>query len=252
MLCLQVTTPADGVFERASGLLQQLDRIGVINTPEVAVDDLRQLADNAFFRPLVKESHLVGAVFQHAADDGFDEILRNADDVVDIRKADLRLNLPEFCGMAGGVGMLGAEGGTECVDASQPHGSHLTLQLGRDGQSRLATEEVLGEILLLGFGIGCPRLCGHAEHLTRPLAVRSGNDGGMNVAVAVAVEVLMHRLCQLIAHGEHCLKRACTHAQVRDGAQILQRVALFLQREVRRAFAEDGERFQLQLAPVAL
>ena len=74
----------------------------------------------------------------------------------------------------------------------------------------------------------------------------------MNVAVTVAVEVLMHRLCQLIAHGEHCLKRACTHAQVRDGAQILQRVALFLQREVRRAFAEDGERFQLQLAPVAL
>ena len=53
--------------------------------------------------------------------------------------------------MAGGVGVLGAEGGTEGVNVGKRHGVRLDGKLSRNGERRLFAEEVGG--IIKGEGV---------------------------------------------------------------------------------------------------
>ena len=48
--------------------------------------------------------------------------------------------------MAGGIGILGAEGGAEGIYVAEGHGIGLSVQLPADGQVGGLAEEVLAEI----------------------------------------------------------------------------------------------------------
>ena len=160
--------------------------------------------------------------------------------------------MPELGYVAGGVGILGAEGGTEGIDTAQTHGGHLTLQLSGDGQTCLAAEEIVSKVFSLALGGGVPGESCDAEHFTRALAVGAGDDGGMDVAVAVGVEVLVDGLGQLIADGKDRLEVAGADTEVGDGAEVLQGMALLLEGIVGGALTQDGQGLHVHLDPVAV
>ena len=255
MLGLEVTAPLHGVLEvlpRGGGGLEDLDGVGVVQLDEIVLQHLVQLLDDTLLHPLVEELHLLGAVVHDVLDDVLDEVLGDLDDVVDIAEADLGLHVPELGHVTGGVGVLGAEGGTEGVDTAQTHGGHLTLQLGGDGQTSLAAKEIVRVVLGLALGGGVPGQGGDAEHLTCALAVGAGDDGGMDVAVAVLVEVLVDGLSQLIADGEDGLEVAGADTEMGDGAQVLQGVTLLLEGVVGGALTQHGQGLYVHLDAVAV
>lgn len=70
-------------------------------------------------------------------------VLRALHVVREVAEGDLRLDHPELCQVAGGVGVLGAEGGAEGVDVGQRARVVLPLHLAGDREVRLLAEEVL-------------------------------------------------------------------------------------------------------------
>ena len=151
--------------------------------------------------------------------------------------------------MAGRVAGLGAEGRAEGVHVAERHGEDLGVELARHGQGHRLAEEILGEVHLAfvgqGLRVGVQR--GHAEHLARALAVAAGDQRGVHVQVAHVVEEAVDGLRCHRAHPERALEQVRAGTQVLNCAQVLQRVALLLQRIVRRALADDGHAVGLQL-----
>ena len=156
-----------------------------------------------FLQPLVHEAveevDLLRAALQHPADDEFDHGLGHVHVTCQIAEGHLRLDHPELGGVALGVGVLGPEGGAEGVHIAEGHGEVLGVQLAGNGQAGLFAEEVLAVIHLtvLGFGHIVQIQRRHLEHLAGALAVRAGDDGGLDIDEAVALEELVHR------HGRH-------------------------------------------------
>jgi hypothetical protein len=63
--------------------------------------------------------------------------------VEEIVEGHLGLDHPELGGVAGGVAVLGAEGGAEGVDVAERTGEGLALELAADGEVGGAAKEVL-------------------------------------------------------------------------------------------------------------
>ena len=93
-----------------------------------------------------KNCHVLGAVLEHVAEDALEERLGQVHVVVQVVEGHLRLDHPELGQVAGGVGVLGAEGRAEGVDLAQGAGEDLGLELAADRQVRGLAEEVLGEV----------------------------------------------------------------------------------------------------------
>ena len=184
-----------------------------------------QAVDEALVHEVVEELEVALAAGQgmvhHMAGQAFAQL----HDVFQFGKGHLGLDHPELGGVARGVGVLGAEGGAEGVDAAQAQGQGFGFQLAGHGQVGLTAEEVLGKILFTG-GQG-----GHAEHLARALAVGTGEDGRMHPGKVLAVEVVMHGARRFGADAEGRAVLVGAHAQVGDAAQELVGVALLLQGE---------------------
>ena len=151
--------------------------------------------------------------------------------------------------MALGVGVFGAEGGTEGVDVAEGHGEVLGVELARDGQVGGLAEEVLGVIhcAVLGSGRIIDVQGGDLEHFTSTLAVAGGDDGSVDVDEAAILEEAVDGVSGYAAHPEGGGEEVGSGAQVLDGAQELHAVALLLEGVIGGGCALYDHRFRLQL-----
>ena len=185
----------------------------------------------ALVHKAVEEVNLIGAALQHTADDVLDHGLRHVHIAGQIAEGHLRLDHPELGGVALGVGVLGAERGAEGVHIAEGHGKVLGVQLAGHGEAGLFAEEVLGVVHLpvLGPGDVVEIQRGHLEHLAGALAVGAGDDGGLDIDEAPALEELVNGVGRHGADAEGGGKQIGAGPQVLDGAQELHAVALLLQ-----------------------
>src|SRR5205085_11780008 len=100
--------------------------------------------------------------------------------------------------MAAGVGVLGAKRRPEGVDLGEREAVGLHVELARDGQERLAAEEVLRKIYLARGRAGevCEIQRGDAEQRARTLRVGDGNDWRIDPEEPAPIEEAMDRLGQ--------------------------------------------------------
>ena len=249
MLGLEVDAPLDGVVELVAALLENVDGLGVAHAAEVVGDDVVQTLKQSLVDKGVEELHLLRAALHRAVDDVFHHRLGGVHVVVEVGKGHFRLYHPELGGMALSVGYLGAEGRAEGVHVAESHGEVLGVELAGDGQASGLAEEILAVIyravLLEGEIVEVKRR--HAEHLARALTVGAGDDRGVDVYEAAALEEFMDGLRRNAPDAEGCGEEVGSGAQMLDRAQELNAVALFLEGVVGGRCALDGYRIRLQL-----
>ena len=231
VLGLQVAAPVDGVLKPVVVLLQQRHGIGIGDTAEVVVQNVVQPVQQVFVHILVEEGHLLGGVLQHVGNDILDHVLRQAHIVLEVGEGDLRLDHPELGGVAGGVGVLGAEGGAEGVDVAEGHGEGLTIELAGDRQIGGLAVEILAVVHLAVLGLGdiVQIQRGDLEHFARALAVGAGDQGRVDIHEVPLLEELVNGVGGQAADAEYGLEHIGAGAQVGHGAQELHAVALLLQ-----------------------
>ena len=225
-----------------AGLLQDFDGLGVRHAHEGPLDDELEPLVHAFIDKLGKQREVLGALLQRAPRHRLHELFGQVHVALQITEGHLRLDHPELRGMAGGVRVLGAEGRAEGIDVGERAGERLAFELAADGQVGGFAEEVRLRLL-----VNVALEDGDAEHLTRALAVASGNDRRVHINEVAFLEELMHGERQPAAHTEHGAEEIRARAQMGNGAQELLGVALLLQRigRVRRADQLDARGAQL-------
>ena len=87
-------------------------------------------------------SELGAALRQHALHDDDEEVLGQIHVAVEIHERDLGLDHPELGEVAARLGLLGAEGRAEAVDAAERHRARLAVELARLRQVGLLAEVV--------------------------------------------------------------------------------------------------------------
>ena len=190
-----------------------------------------QTLPQALVHKAVKEVDLIGAALQHPADDVLDHSLGHVHVAGQITEGHLRLDHPELGGVALGIGVLSTEGGAEGVHIAEGHGKVLGVQLAGHGKAGLFAEEVLGvvHLAILGLGYVVEVEGGHLEHLAGALTVGAGDDGGLDIDEAPALEELVDGVGRHGADAERGGKQIGAGPQVLDGAQEFHAVALLLQ-----------------------
>ena len=235
MLGLKVATPEDRIFKFVLVFLQQLDRLGVWQTDKVGADDMVQSFQQLLVIELVEECHLVRTVFHHIGQHIFHHVFCKVHHIAQVCKGDLRLHHPEFCCVAGGIGLFCTEGWTEGVDVGECHCHALALQLTGNGQAGRFAEEVLAVIHLAV--LGARRVvhiqCGDVEHLSCTLAVAAGDDWGVYINKATFVKEFVDCKCCNRTHAENCAEGVGARTQVCDGTQKFHRMTFFLKRIIR-------------------
>ena len=110
--------------------------------------------------------------------------------------------------MPGGVGVLCAERGAKGVDVAESLGVGFCIQLAADRKACLLAEEVL-RIISLSIFIHRHVLHiqrGNAEHLSRALAIASGNQRRVDIDEASLLKKFVEGVCRQRADAEHSLK----------------------------------------------
>ena len=250
MLGLEVGAPLHLVVELVVVLLQDLHRLGVADAAEIGGRHVLQTLPQALVHKAVEEVDLIGAALQHTADDVLDHGLRHVHIACQIAESHFRLDHPELGGMALGVGVLGAEGGAEGVHIAKGHGEVLGIQLTGHGEAGLLAEEILGivHLAILGLGDVVEVEGGHLEHLAGALTVGAGDDGGLDIDEAPALEELVDGVGRRGADAEGSGEQVGAGAQMLDSTQELHAVALLLQGVIRGGLALhlDGVGLHLQ------
>ena len=214
--------------------------------------------DRLLVDPLGEERHVVGTLFEHLLEDGLQEVLREIGVRGEIRERDLRLDHPEFREVSAGVRILGAKRRPERVDLRQREAVALDVQLARYRQVRLLAEEVLFEV-----DRRCPRARriqrierADAKQLAGAFAIARRDDRRVDPDEAVAVKVTVHRLGDRVAQARDGAERVRARSQMRDGAQVLEGVALLCDRIrlriVDRADERDARRLNFAILILAL
>ena len=196
---------------------------------------MAQTIDQSLVHKLVEEFHLLRRMLQHIVYHIFQHALRQHHVIGQICEGDLRLNHPEFRRVTGSVGVLRPEGRSKGVDVLEGHGEGLAVQLAAHRQVRRFSEEVLGEVhrAVLGLGYIAKIHRGNLEHLSGTLTVTAGNQRCVHIDKIPLLEKFVDRVGDQRAHPEHRLEGVGAGAQMADGPQILERVALLLQRVIR-------------------
>ena len=151
--------------------------------------------------------------------------------------------------MAGCVGILGTECGTEGVNLLECECIGLDIELSGYGKVCCLSEEILGiiDFSVLGQGKVVEIEGGNLEHLTRALAIASGNDGAVHINEALLLEEAVDRKRDDGSYPEHCLEGVGAGSEMGHGAQILEGMALFLERIVGRRDSLDTYLLSLHL-----
>ena len=249
VLGLHVTAPVGLVLELVAALFQDVDRLGVGAAHEVRVAHGAQALDQALVHEAVQELHLVRALGEYRVDDVLNHVLLKVHVLLQGGESHFGLDHPELGRVALGVGALGAEGRAEGVHVAEGERQRLGVELTGHGQGHGLAEEVLTVVdrAVLPAGRVGKVERRNLEHLARALAVAAGDQRGVDVDEAAVVEEAVNGLSRHRADAEGALEQVGARAQVRDGAQVLGRMALLLERVVDRAFAQHAQRLGLQL-----
>ena len=119
MLGLQIASPVYFVIEFVVVFLQKLDSLGVGYTAELRIYDMVQTLDQSLVHETVEELHFFRCMLHNVADDIFQHCLSKLHIVLQISESDFRLDHPELCCMAGGVGIFCTESRSEGVDIAE-------------------------------------------------------------------------------------------------------------------------------------
>ena len=156
--------------------------------------------------------------------------------------------------MAGGVGVFGPESGAKGIDVAEGRGHDFRFHLAADGEVGGATEEVfavVGLAFFVGGDFGGVEGA-DAEHFARALAVAGGDDGAVDPEKFALAEELMDGLGTGIAYTHDRAQGVGAGAQVGDGAEEFEGVALLLQGVVFGGTAKDFDFRSLHLNALAL
>ena len=235
MLRLQVTAPGHLVVKGIIVLLQNLNGFRVGHMGEIGISHMLQALQQPLVHELIKERHLLRRILQYISDDIFQHGLRQHHIVLQIRKGHLRLNHPELRRMAGGVGILRPEGRAEGIYVFKSKCIRFHVQLAADGEIGGLPEEILGKV---HFPLRRLRNVvqiqgGHLEHLARALAVAARDQRRMHIHEAPLHEEAVDGVGDQRTHPEHSLEGVRPGAQMGDGAQVFEGMALLLQGIVR-------------------
>ena len=168
-----------------------------------------------------------------AREDVLEEVLGELGVVGEIGERDLGLDHPELGEVAARVRVLGAERRAERVDLAQRQAVRLDVELARHGQARFACRRSPCR------SRPCRRACaaGSRGRASRPgtsapapSASRRRDDRRVDPEEAVLVEEAVHRHRERVAHARDRAEDVRARPQVRDLAQVLQRVPLRLHR----------------------
>ena len=234
MLGLQVAAPAHLVFKLVVILLQDPDRLCVGDMSELGVYHTVQTLDQPLVHKGIEELNLLRRIFHDIADDVFQHILRKDHVILQICKSNLRLDHPELRRMTGGV--FCTESRSEGVDIAERLRIHLSVELSAHRQIRLFSEKVFCIVNLTvcrSRRILKIQRC-HLEHLSGALAVASRNERRVYIDKIALLEEFMDSVRCQRTHTKGRLKHIGARTQMRDRAQKLYAVALFLKRIVGR------------------
>ena len=130
--------------------------------------------------------------------------------------------------MTAGIGIFSPERGAKGIYPSKGHGIDFGLELSADRKPGPATEKITGK------GIRTVKLSavqgGNGEHLAGALAIRGGDNRGMDLKKPMVSKKLMDCQAKRTAQTAHSPERIGPWPQVADRAQKLETVPLFLQR----------------------
>ena len=244
VLCLELFAPFRLVFKLYAGFLQDVDGFGIGDASEVGFRDVAQTLDQSLVDEGIEEVQFFRRVLKNIVDDVFEHALREIHVVFDIREGDFRLDHPEFRGVSRGVGVFGAEGRAEGVNVAEGLCVGFSVQLPGNREVGRLAEEILRVIhgAVLSAGRIADVQSRHLEHFAGALCVRARDDRGVDVDKTALLEELMDRVGDQRADAERRLECIRARAQMRNRAQELHAVALFLHREVRcrGTFDRDG------------
>ena len=236
MLGLKVDAPFYREIKLLPALLQNFHRLGIADSSKLVGDHVVQPVKQALIHKGVEKFHLLGALFQHGVDDILDHGLCHVHIVVQIGKSHFRLDHPELRRVALGIGDLGTESGAEGVHIAEGHGKVFAVELTGDSETGGLAEKVLavvhGAVLFPGRVIQIQG--GDTEHLPRALTVGAGDDGGVDIHKALALEKVMHGLCRHASHTKYRGEQVGAGTKMLDRPEKFHTVALFLQGIVRR------------------
>ena len=240
---LEVVAPRDGVLPRAAGRGEDRDGFGVTAALERTLEDEVQAGEQVFVDELGEKFEIGGAVLFGVADEVFDEFFGERHVALKIAKRHLGLDHPELGGVAGSVGIFGAEGGAEGVNVGKCRGEDLGFKLAGDGEKRFLGEEVLGGVdgAVLGLGRLSEIERRDAEHVARAFGIAGGDDGRVDVAEGFFLEELVDGVGESAAHAEDGAEKIGARAEVGDFAEEFEGVAFFLERVGRIGFTENFE-----------
>ena len=256
VLGLQVDAPFDREFELLAGLLEDLDRIGVVNALEWRVDEAFESRDGGLLDALGEEGHVVRALLEHGLEDELEQFLGDARVLFEIGKGDLGFDHPELGQVPRRVRVFGAEGRAKGVDLAQGQAIAFDVELARHGQECVLAEEIAAHVdrALVGARQVHQVEGRNAEHLAGTFGIRGGDDRRVDPAVAVLVEVAMDGRGQGVAHARDRTEQVGARSQVGDLAQEFERMRLGLDRIGFRIFdpADHFDRTGLQFETLAL
>ena len=243
VLGLQVDAPRHRVFELRVRLLEDLHGLGVGDARKIVADNVLEPLEQALVDKLVEELHLRRAALEHRVDEVLDHGLGRVEIAGQVAERHLRLDHPELRRMPRGEAALGAERRAECVDVAERQRERLAVELAAHGQVHRLFKEILAVVdrAVRRFRRVADGQRGHLEHLARALAVGAGQQRRVHIHKAALLEELVDRRREHGADAERRLKHVRPGPEVLDRAQILERVALLLQRVVRRARPLDHD-----------
>ena len=250
----KVVAPIAGELELllalGNSLLKDFDALGVRQAYEGFLQHTLKALDESLVNHLVEELEVVLAVVQCPTHAILDEVFLKVHEVVQVDEASFGLHHPKLGKVARCVAVLGTEGGTEGVDGSQGGGAKLALELTAHGEACLLAEEVVriddASVLVLLQVIEV--LGGHLEHLSRTLAVACSDEGGVEIEVAMLMEIGMDSHRHVVADTHYGTE--CVGAQAHVGmlAHILEGLSLLLHGIVGAAGAQHLNLSGLNLA----
>ena len=211
-------------------IYEYFDCFGIGYLLVIAVSKSCKSLKKSLFNELVKELYFLRTVFHNVTNDELYHIPSELHIVVKVGKCDLGFDHPELCRVSCGIGVLCAEGRTECVYLTVCKSVGLALKLSRNGEVCGFAEEVLREVYASVFLAGrvVHVQCCNSEHLACTLTVRCCNDRGMNVNESSVVEELVNSEGSLASYSEHSREQIGSGAQISLLAKELNSVALGL------------------------
>jgi hypothetical protein len=136
-----------------------------------------------------------------------------------------------------------AEGRAEGIDITESHCERLAVELAGNGQVGGLAEEVAAKIDLAVFILWhiVQRQGRYLKHLPRAFAVRARDQRCMDIDEPALLEELVNSRGNNRAYAERRLKGVRPRAEVLNGAQVFERMALFLQRIIAGASAFEHD-----------